>query len=111
METVEREEQLEFTGTGKIHKPVIALCLNKVGLVPRSEDFLADVLPPNGNDVPRIHVVKNDMDPGEIVSGYGRGLFYHETPAYDPIQHGPAKTVALHTSYHLPEVGEERIAA
>jgi hypothetical protein len=98
----------EFVGTGYIHKPVLALTLGRTGLSPVSEDFLAEVLPQSAYDsslTPKIHVVRNNLDPDAIVDRSQGGRFYEVVPP-DEVERtypvgAPDHLVALHTPYVL----------
>ena len=96
----------EFIGTGRMHKPILALTLGRVGLRPESEEFLAEVLPRSAYDssgVPKIQVIRNDLDPQVVVDRSEGGKFYQVVPPEEVERFYPIGTpdriVALHTRY------------
>lgn len=109
IDSIEPTEGVPFVGTGKIHKPVVALSLKNAGLQPVSERCIAEILPRAASDnsqIPKITIVASDLPAQEMVSGSGPNTFYE---IVDPAEvrfsypiNDPNKTVALHTQY-IPE--------
>jgi hypothetical protein len=98
------QETREFVGTGKIHKPVLALLLKKEGLVPVSENCQAEVLPHDTGDpdVPMIRFLRRDIPSSEIVSQAPHGEPFYEVAPHSmarKIPVNPGNVAALHTSY------------
>lgn len=98
-----KKEDLGFIGTGKIHKPLIALLLTRQGLEPRSDACMAEVLTTSQvrSPVPWVRFLRNDLPPEQIVAGSCHGPFYEvalpEAVATLPVNE--EHVVALHTSY------------
>lgn len=105
------EAGLEFTSTGMVYKPLIALALRRAGLVATDEEVLAEILPRSASDisnrsvVPKVHIVKNN--PGlELKDRSPHGKFY-EVVAPDVVEasypiNSPEMTVPIHTTYRVP---------
>lgn len=108
IDNVEHFGDAVFTGTGLIHKPNVALCLNRTGLQPDSDAFLAEILPIPASEkslVPKIHVVKNEIDPALAIDHADSGKFYEVVNPDEVVRRYPinasGRTVALHTSYNI----------
>jgi GNAT superfamily N-acetyltransferase len=107
-----QEEGLSFAGTGKIHKPLIALTLEREGLRPKSRDHMVEVLPPpysTKDGVPRVRMLKSNPDDQRVVdhSPLGTPFYVVARPSsYRGLDVDPRRIVGIHTGYNL--TGEEQ---
>lgn len=104
IENVGRVEGLEFVGTGKLHKPVIALIAARVGLTPRSMDCIAEIMPSELAAEPEVPIVRflNRALPASEMKSHSTHTTFYETAApgaYEQIPVDPSMVVALHTGY------------
>jgi hypothetical protein len=107
LQHIGEEEGIDFVGTGKLHKPGIALIARKSGLVPKSTDCIAEVMPPElalDPDVPLIRMLKHDIPDSEMKDRSCRSVFYETA---DPgllqgVPVNPDRLIALHTGYRPP---------
>lgn len=103
-------EGFQFVGTGRIHKPVIALLLKRLGFEPRSELCTAELLgsPKNGASIPLIRYLGAGLSANARKSGSRYGPFFKVAPRpspYDVVPVNQARVVALHTTYRAPHPG------
>lgn len=100
------EMEAEFGGTSRIHKPVIALQLDRVGLTPDKQDYRALLLPRSNYDespyIPKITVLEDKaLDRTRVVQRAGGNTFYEEIHPTDAKFRYPfgGHEVFLHTEF------------
>lgn len=101
-----------FHSTGILHKPLIALTMGRVGLIPMDRDFIVQLLPVSKDrkpyappDVAVMH--DNVLDRSRIIRTNTNNTAFYNIPPKSEIPYilpfanlGP--TVALHTKYYNP---------
>jgi hypothetical protein len=104
VQNVGEEDGLDFAGTGKMHKPVIALIVARAGLTPKSHGCIAEVLPrrlAEDPDVPLIRFLREDIPPHDMKDMSARERFYELAPpgAVTDRAINPDRVVVMHTGY------------
>jgi hypothetical protein len=103
-ENVGRAEGLDFVGTGTMNKPVIALIVSRAGLMPKSMDCVAEIMPSELAADPQVPVVRflnQTLPPSDRKDSSVYQPFYEiaASGAFEQIPVDPAKVVPLHTGY------------
>jgi len=100
-----KKEGLEFIGTAKINKPLIAQALVRAGFEPESRNVLVEILPRRTTDtshVPHVQVVDNRQS-AKLITGATGGAFYRLVPPEEVLRKypisGPDSVVAIQTRY------------
>ncbi len=115
LEHIGEEEGVNFVGTGKLHKPGIALIARKAGLVPKSIDCIAEVMPPElalDPDIPLVRILSADLPASDMKSSSSRSVFYEtaDPGLFEGVPVNPDRLIALHTGWR-PPINYGQIAA
>ncbi len=101
-----RQHEGSLLGTGLIHKPLIALTLQRAGLQPESQDFMVEILPRSSADssgLPKVQVLQQGPYNGDVLDRSRGGRFYDVIPPDEVVRcypiNDPDLVVALHTRY------------